>query len=158
MFATHRTGAVSLASLATLCLTIGMIYVIAPNWARANGLDVWNLPALQFEHEKSRQEVVAIELQRESILREIEAAGHIAGSLLDGTLSLHEAMDHLAPMLEHRPGFDIVWSLQLREPTFRHGVARYAINRALLKIDREGYRTDRASFIALMEAQYAEIK
>ncbi len=126
--AAQRAGAVSIAALSGLVLTLVIAHLCAPRWIQHLGLDVWNFHALREEARINNEHAAVVEAQRIRILRESETSGHTASRLIEGTLTLADATDELEPILRHRAGFECAWPYD-PPPTFRHGVARYAITR-----------------------------
>ena len=64
-------------------------------------------------------------------------------------------MGELAPVLEGRPGFGHTWRTLYGTPTFRHGVARYAIKKAERLARGRG---DSAAALSRLEAEYAALR
>ena len=156
MTTVRRAGTVSAAALSGLGLTLGLAHAIAPQWAARTGLDVWNIVALHESAKTASEEYKVLLAKEERIRREIEAGEHIAARLVDGSLALADAIKELEPTLRDRPGFDFVCESTYQAPTFRHGVARYAIGRVtrLLKMNP----AQRAVVCARLETEYAAIK
>jgi hypothetical protein len=155
MSAVRRTGAVSAAALSGLALTLGLAHAAAPRWAARAGLDVWNLPELNARLREIDEETARTRSDGERLLRQIDAAGHLTARLAEGSLTLAEAADELEPLLRDRPGFETVCAVQDGAPTFRHGVARYAIRKALAHL--AGDPTRRAATAGRLEAEYAAL-
>ena len=152
----RRTGAVSAAALSGLVLTLGLAQVVAPEWVKRVGLDVWNLHGLRAEARAGAKKDAELRVQREKLRREVELSEHIGVRLADGSLTLAEATDELEPILRDRTGFDTTRIFAYNAPTFRRGVARYAITKVheLLAPDP----TRLAGVSARLEAEYAGLR
>lgn len=153
---TRRGGTVSVGALVGLGVALGLLHGLAPRWVQSVGLDVWNLPTLREDLRESREHTDVVDQRRRQIQHEIELADHVTARLIDGTLTLAQATDQLEPVMRHRDGFDTAWRLTYRTPTFRHGVARYAIRRVEDRLRNEPERS--AAVCAPLEAQYAGLK
>jgi hypothetical protein len=151
----RRTGAVSAAALSGLVLTLGLAQVVAPEWVKRVGLDVWNMPGLRADARASAKEAAELRARQEKLGQEIELSEHVAARLADGSLTLAEATDELEPILRDRPGFDAIRVAKYEAPTFRHGVARYAIMKVHALLARDPAR--RAAVSARLEAEYAAL-
>ena len=87
------------------------------------------------------------------LLRQIEAADHVVGLLVDGKLSLADAADEVGRINQGRPGFlDGLRSLYPAAVTERQLVARYVIHKAGERL--EGDPARRAEVLARLEAEY----
>ena len=127
----HRAGTVSTVALSGLAVVFGIGHTVSPEWTRRVGLDVWNLPSLRTAAAQIEEESVEMNAKGEQLFQSIEAADHIIARLVDGKLTLSQATDELAPFLQKRAGFDIVWECYYKVKTFREGVTRYAIEHAV---------------------------
>jgi hypothetical protein len=152
----RRTGAVSAAVLSGLALTLVLARAVAPEWATRAGLDVWNLGELRADARATADERAALEDRRHRLQQEAVWTGAFAARLIDGSLTLAEAADQLAPILLERPGFDTVWEVDYRAPDFRRGCARYAITKVQSVLENEPEL--RAAVVARLEAEYAALK
>ncbi|MCE9562795.1 MAG: hypothetical protein K8U57_12180 [Planctomycetes bacterium] len=153
--AAQRAGTVSVATLSGLVLTLVAAELLAPRWVQSLGLDVWNFHALREEARITREHSVAVEAERVRLRREVEASGHTANRLIDGRITLADAIDELEPILQHRVGFECAW-LQDPPPTFRHSVARYIINR--VEATLEAKPEQRTVVSARLKAEYDALK
>jgi hypothetical protein len=156
MTTTRRAGAASAAALTGLALTLGLAHAAAPRWVQRLGLDVWNVGAARESLREAEERDAELRARKDRTFQSIECGGHTGGRLAEGSITLAEAADLLAPLLAERPGFATAWRVHYGAPTFRHGVARYAILRA-----RDALADDPARWAAvapLLEAQYAAMK
>ena len=156
MSSVRRAGATSGATLSALAIALGLAHFIAPRWSRDAGLDVWNYSAVQGEAREIEEKGRSIEFGKQQLFTEIELSNTLADQLCEGKLTLQEVTNQLAPLLEHRTGFTTTWRCGYRAPSFRHGVARYAITRVAcqLRDDPEAW----AMVSPRLEAEYAALK
>lgn len=105
MNAARRTGATSLGTLAAFGAAFISVHVLAPQWARSAGLDVWRYPGAvqrqQFEDERA----IEIESGFDRLTQQIAAGDAIAAALIEGRLTLAAAADQVADINRDRPGF-----------------------------------------------------
>jgi hypothetical protein len=153
MASIRRAGAVSGAALSGLVLAFGVAHAVAPRWAARVGLDVWNFPAAREEAREIAGRAESLRTERDRLARELDFTGHVAARLAAGKLSLRDATEQLAPLLERRTGFQTTWRFTYQSPSFRHGVARYAIIQVELAL--RGDPGDWAELAPQLEAQYA---
>jgi hypothetical protein len=157
MTTARRTGAASAATLTGLAAALVLAHAVAPAWARSVGLDVWNLSAVRADAEAADEEAEAVQAKQDRVFLEIQMGEHVAARLADGTLTLAAAVERLEPVLRARTGFACVCTHQYKVPTLRHGVARYAINRAeRLLADPDPARWAKVS--TRLEAEYAALE
>jgi hypothetical protein len=156
MTSIRRAGTASGAALSALVLAVGTGHAVAPRWSEELGLDVWNLPAA---HERVREVAGRgdeIQTERNRLARECEFTEHVAARLVARRAGLRDAVDQLAPVLERRTGFETTWMCTYRSPSFRHGVARYAIIQA-----ERALRDEPGAWAELaprLEAEYAALQ
>lgn len=153
MTAIRRPGNASVAVLLALGAGLVAAHVIAPEWSRRVGLDVWNLPSetTLLRDATERHEEVLEDADRAA--RRREAASQIATKLINGTASLPEAADEIAELFRDEPGMSLTICINFQnEPTDRHRFARHAIQRAKrLLVDDP---THSAAVVARLEAEY----
>jgi hypothetical protein len=155
MTTVRRAGAASVAALSGLALALGFSHALAPGWAKGVGLDVWNLAEEREAAHKADADATTLQLQHEQLLREIELADHVATRLAEGKQTLADAVAELEPILRQRAGFASQCELKYHTPSFRHGVARYVINRVTLA---PADPARRAAVARNLEAEYAALQ
>jgi hypothetical protein len=156
MTSIRRAGTVSGAALSALVLAVGMGHAVAPRWSEDLGLDVWNYPAAREQAREVAGRGEALAAERARLLRECDFTQHVAARLVSRRSTLRDAVDQLAPLLERRTGFETTWVYTYRTPSFRHGVARYAIIQA-----ERALRDDPGAWAELaprLEAEYAALE
>ena len=129
MTALHRRpGIASAATLAGIVLTLGLAHLAAPEWARAAGLDVWNVGAARAELAGERLRADDLEAWNASMLEQIRGSEGVAMRLRAGRLTLAAAADELLALNADRPGWEDGLRFAYPEaPTLRHAAARYAL-------------------------------
>ncbi|MBA4062249.1 MAG: hypothetical protein C0501_00820 [Isosphaera sp.] len=156
MTTARRAGTVSAAALTGLAAALVLAHSVAPVWAADLGLDLWNLPAVRADAAAADEEAAAVQARQDRVFLEIQMGEHLAERLAAGTLTLAAAVDRLEPSLRRRTGFGCVCAHQYQAPTFRHGVARYAINRAERALADDPARW--AEVGPRLEAEYAALR
>jgi hypothetical protein len=152
----RRTGFASIAALAGLAVTLGLVHAAAPEWARAAGLDVWNLRSEQVAFRQATGEREELELTHDQMLRQIEASEAVAARLIAGRLALPAAADELGQINRARPSFAAGLALTFPDaPTPRHHLARYAIGKVRYRL--AGDPSHLAEVTARLEAQYQDM-
>ena len=131
----RRTGIVSVAALAALTLTVGVVHAVAPDWSRRMGFDVWNIGEAEAEARDAAQ--VAHDLCRTGDLigRQIEASGHVARALAAGRLTLAAAVEELARVNAARAAF--LEALRCTNPSAsddRELLAWYALKKVWIEL------------------------
>jgi hypothetical protein len=152
---TRRAGIASFVAVAVFALALVLTYAVAPAWSRSVGLDVWNYPDARDQLRAANERKAEVTADHEELCRQIDLARHVAGRLADGSLTLREAVGELEGLLAERPGFRTACEVGYAAPSFRHGVARYAINHVETLL--AGDPTRRAAASARLEAEYAAL-
>jgi hypothetical protein len=156
MTTNRRAGAVSAAALSGLAAIFGLAQFVAPAWAASLGLDVWNVPSFRESLRRSEAERRALAAQEERLLREMEAARHVAVRLAEGAVTLDGATDELEPLLATRPGFNVTCGAAYGSTTFRQGVARYLMSRVEQLLAEDPDRL--AAVYCRLEGEYASLR
>ncbi len=156
MTSVRRAGTASAATLSVLVSGLAAMHTLAPEWTQRVGIDVWNLPAVLEGQRAADDRAATIDAAQERATRRIEICGHITTRLLDAKMSLAEAVAEMAPLLQDVPGFQSTCKLHYQAPTYRHGVARYAIQRATQMLRHDPTRL--AVVLERLEAEYAALK
>jgi hypothetical protein len=156
MSTTRRAGTATVGTLTGLGLVVGLIHLTAPRWVNSLGLDVWNLPSLREDLRVTQQEGAVVDQRRQQIRHEIELADYITDELIHGRLTLAQATDRLEPMLRNRDGFECAWKQSYRMPSFRHGVAWYAIRRVEYRLRDDPAR--QVKITAQLEKEFTAIQ
>lgn len=136
MTSIQRSGTASVAGLAGLVLTFGLVQAAAPEWANSTGLDVWNLSALAERVKATELQEETLATQMDQLRSEMEFAEHTSHRLANYSLSLAGATDLMEPILRQRSGFECVVIHFYRAPTFRLAVAQNMIMRCLQRCHR----------------------
>jgi hypothetical protein len=136
MTAIRRPGAASAALLIGLSTTIVAAHVLAPEWSRRTGLDVWNLPALEDSYRAATEERSQVDAFADSMARRREIADHLAAELAAGRLALAEVADRMNELFADEPGWIVITdSLYPDSTTPRLRGARHAIDRATRNLE-----------------------
>jgi hypothetical protein len=152
----RRTGTVSAAALGGLAFALGLAQVVAPGWVKRVGLDVWNMPGLRSDARAAAARGAELRARHEALRRQIDLSDHVCARLAGGVLTLAEATDELEPLMRERLGFELMWDVHYTAPTFRHGVARYAIRKVQFLLASDSARL--AAVSACLEAEYAALR
>jgi hypothetical protein len=156
MTAIRRPGAASAAVLIGLSASLVVAHLIAPEWSRRTGLDVWNLTALEEQYRvavEQRQDVVA---HAEQAATRRATANQIAAKLIAGTTPLPVAADELAEVFHEDEGMrSVLRTMYQHSPTTRHMFARHAIDRVKgLLVDEPAHRK---AVVARLEVEYQDM-
>ncbi len=152
----RRMRRIPLVAVSSLALCIGGAVVIAPGWLERMGLDCWHFGDVRRSLRDAGQRTALLEAKSINLHRETEACNHIVMQLAREEITLEQAITELTPLLREREGFYSNWTIIYREPTFRHGVARYALIRVQTVLENEPERL--AALVEPLEAQYYAIK
>ncbi len=130
MTAIRRPGAASAAVLIGLSVSLVTVHLLAPEWSRRAGLDVWNLAAVEGDYRAAaehRDDIMASEGQ--AVAR--RAAGNqIAAKLIAGTTTLPTAAAELLEVFQQDTGMRLVLeTFHSGAPTERHLFALHGIDR-----------------------------
>lgn len=148
----RRTGAASAATLGAFVAAILFAHALSPRWAQRMGLDVWALPAAVAQERGCRTEAAALDAKGRQLRNEIELADYVALQLVEGSISISEAVDRMEPLLLKREGFVTTAPISFHTATIRQAVARCLLARipALLTGDEQL----RQAVMARLEAEY----
>jgi hypothetical protein len=121
----RRPGAASVAVLGGFVLAVGAAQGVAPEWARAAGLDVWNAAAARDELAAGVAAGERMDARNARIVTQMVESDAVADRVAAG-LPLAAAVAELEAVNADRPG----WECGLRAthydaPTHRHRIARY---------------------------------
>ena len=147
----RRTGIASAGTLATLALGAGLSHLLAPDWCRAAGLDVWNYQQVEAEYRRSTDRADELHHFDRRLKAQLAVSERLINDLAGGRLTVAEAADELAEVNHDRGGFEDGLRLAYPEvPGHRHRVARYAIDKARHRLPGDG----RAEALERLEAEY----
>jgi hypothetical protein len=150
----RRTGAASAATLSAITLSVGLAHLVAPDWSREVGLDIWNWPAAEAGYRLHTGRGEELDDLRRRVRVQIEVTNHLAAELAAGRLSVGEAADELARVNRGRPGFDAAMGYAYPGlPDLRHRLARYGIDKGLYRLAGADPAERRAAE-ARLEAEY----
>ncbi|HJZ56466.1 MAG TPA: hypothetical protein VKE74_15985 [Gemmataceae bacterium] len=152
----RRPGIASVATLGVITLTLGTARILAPEWSRHAGLDVWNYPGLTDDLRATDHDRKELEAKHERLRCQIEAADHVIELLIDGELTLPAAVDEIERITQNRSGFP--GSLRVSHPdasTDRQLIVRYAIRKAAERLAEDP--AQQARVLARLEAEYRQL-
>jgi hypothetical protein len=156
MTAIRRPGATSVAVLFVLGASLVTAQVLAPEWVRGAGLDVWNLPSAEADLRTAVEERNAVNSAEERRARCREAANQIAAQLAAGAIPLPAAADQIAEMFRGDNGPNVaIRAAYPTAPTDRHRFARHAIDRVKRVLSDEPDRC--AAAVAVLECEYVAL-
>ena len=69
-----------------------------PEWARAIGADVWNIPALKAQMRESSDNMARLDAADEEVLRRVAIKEGVVSDLIAGHITLTEAADQFAQL------------------------------------------------------------
>ncbi len=149
----RRPGVASVATLAVIVVTLGVAHLLAPEWSRAVGLDVWNAGSARADLTRTLARGEEIEAQNRHILEQIQGSGGVASRVAAGRMTLAAAAEELEAVNDGRVGWtDGLRYAYLDVPTHRLRVARYLI--AKLEVRYKADPSAWAPLSARLEAEY----
>jgi hypothetical protein len=132
----RRPGASSATVLFGLAATLVVAHVIAPEWARRSGLDVWNLPSANTSLRAATEEREEVEAGADRNVRRRAAANQVAARLAAGTITLDAATDEIMEVFRHDSGISTILRTHFPDaPTDRQVFARHTIERTQRFLD-----------------------
>jgi hypothetical protein len=153
MSAIRRPGAASAAVLFGLSTSLFAAHMIAPDWSRRTGLDLWNLPSLNAEFRAAADEQDKVSADAERSARRREAANQIAANLATGATTLAVATDEVVEVFQDEPGVKMVLASAHQVcPTDRDRFARHLIERVKRVLAADPDR--RAAVVARLEDEF----
>jgi hypothetical protein len=152
----RRPGIASVAVLAGITVALATAHAVAPEWSRAAGLDVWNIPAAEAERRELEDRRDDLEAVHAQLRVRVAAADHLSTQLIDGRARLADAADEVVWLNRDRDAFFRV--LRLDHPsarTERELAARYLISKVADRFydDPSG----RAEATDRLEAEYRRL-
>jgi hypothetical protein len=148
----RRPGIASVAALAGIIAALVVAQAVAPGWARAAGLDVWNLPAVEAEYRAASDHLDDLRATHDHLQRQVGASDQVVGLLIDGRLPLAAAAEELALINRGRTGF--YEALRVRHPeaaSDQELAAWYALEKAVRWLAADPAR--RAAVSARLDAE-----
>lgn len=152
----RRPGIASVAALGGITAALLAAHVVAPEWSRAAGLDVWNAVAAETERRATEDRRGELEDLHGRLRQQMAVAEQLATRLIDGDIPLAAAADEVMVANRGRDAFYFV--LQREHPsatTERQMAARYLIAKV-----KDRYYDDPSSgtaVLARLEAEYRTI-
>ncbi len=153
MTVTRRPGAASAAVLLALGASLVAAHLIAPEWSRRTGLDVWNAASANDLLLRATDERDAVQTDADRAASRRETANQIAAQLIDGDTTLPAATDEMLEVFRDDVGMKCV--LETINPdaqTERHRFARHTIERVKRVLPDDPAR--RAAVVERLEAEY----
>lgn len=124
----RRTGATSIGTLAAFAAAFLSVHLLAPQWARSAGLDVWELSDAAEWQKREQDRARDIDADLDRLADQIAAADAIATALIEGRMELDDAVDRVVEINRERPGFEVVLlSHYSGERTHRERVEQYLL-------------------------------
>lgn len=153
----RRPGAASAAVLVGLTVSLCAANLLAPEWARGAGLDVWNYPVLEARQRSLTEERAEMHARAESETRRRALADQLAGRLVTGDTPLAAVAAEVAELFAADTGWwTTLESLHPGLPDRRLLHARHAIDRAVRQLDRDPAR--QAAVRARLEGEYRALE
>jgi hypothetical protein len=153
MTAIRRPGASSVTVLFVLGACFVLAHLLAPDWCRRAGLDVWNLPSARVALHAAADERAEVAANAERCARRREAANQVAAKLAVGTVTLSVATDEVMEVFRDDSGMPLVLGTVYPDaPTMRHRFARNVIDRVKRVLSDEPDRC--AVVLARLENEY----
>lgn len=149
----RRSGGTTLAALAAFAGMFALVHVFAPQWARAAGLDVWEMDraVAHFQHEKQRKRELEDVMEHLSV--QIAARDAVVLALIEDRIAFDAAVKEMDEITRDRTELDDVLQLLHTEAhTHEERIARYTIAKVQAKLENDPARL--AAVTARLEAAY----
>ena len=101
----RRTGVASIATLAAFAAAFILVNLLAPHWAQAVGLDFWELEESLANLKRETERTRDIGRVQDRLSEQIAAGESIVTALIEGRMTLPQAVDQLVEVNRDRPGF-----------------------------------------------------
>ena len=147
----RRPGAASAAVLIGLSASMIGAHLLAPEWSRRAGLDVWNYAAAEDEQRAATDVRAEMDARAERAARRRALADQLAARLVTREATLATVADELSSLFGDDTGFrtTLTWAYpEAHEPRLQY--ACHAIERAGRQLDGPA----RDATIARLEAEY----
>jgi hypothetical protein len=152
----RRTGATSAATLFGIGTAVICTHLLAPNWTKAAGLDVWNVPSLRSQVESDTREGLGLSFEIEESRRRFVLKEQIIDSLLSEQISLKEATAQFLALNEnHKPAMMVIRTTY-KGATDEESTARNVISLAIPRM--EGSLIDKAAILARLANEFDQFK
>lgn len=152
----RRPGTASAAALLVLVAGVVAARLVAPEWAAAVGLDVWNLPAARAQQRAVMEETEAICDYAERAAARRTAANQCAARLAAGATDLATAADELRAIFAPDPSYTNVLARTHAEArSERHAFALHALDRVGRLLENDPAR--RAAVLDRLQVEYAAL-
>jgi len=104
----RRVGATTLGTLAAFAGAFVLVHLLAPNWAHAVGLDVWEVQKEIAHRQQEDQRKRELEDEMNQLCRQIGASQVVIEALIEGRITFETAVEQIGQINEERPGFESV--------------------------------------------------
>ena len=151
----RRTGATSAATLFGIAATVICANLLAPDWTKAAGLDVWNVPSLRAQVESDTRQGAGISFEIEESRRRFILKEEIIDDLLSDRITLKDATAQFLTLNEHHSGAMMVIRAAYRGATDEESTARNVIALAIPRL--EGSFTEKAAILARLAFELDQI-
>lgn len=139
----RRPGAASAAVLIGLTVSLAAAHLLAPEWSRRAGLDVWNYAALDELKKSIAEERAEMDAKAESDVRRRARADQLATRLVTGEAPLEVVAAEIGALFAGDEGWKCALEAFHAET---HGMpllhARHAIDRATRLLNHDPARKD----------------
>jgi len=152
----RRTGATSAATLCGIGTVVICAHLLAPNWTKAAGLDVWNVPSLRSQAESDTREGLGLSFEIEESRRRFVLKEQIIDSLLSEEINLKEATAQFLVLNENHKGAMMVIRSTYKGTTDEESTA---LNVVALAIPRmEGSLFEKAAIMSRLANELDQFK
>jgi hypothetical protein len=137
----RRTGATSLTTLAACVAAFIVLHAIAPQWARAAGLDFWQAAQEAEKQQQAKERRHEIDNMAERLAEQIAAGDAIATAVIEERMAVDDALDKIAEVNHGRPGFpEALRTGELLNASERELWERYLQSRIRAKLEGDPSR------------------
>ncbi len=153
----RRPGVASAAALIGLSVSMVGAHLLAPEWSRSVGLDVWNYASAEDERRGAADERDAVEARSARAADRRAVADQLAARLVTRDASLATVAGELLDLFRTDPGSQrtlACWNPGVRDPRLLY--ARHAVERVRRLLPDDLVRREAA--LARLEAEYREME
>ena len=124
----RRTGIISVAALAALTLTVGVVHAVAPDWSRRMGFDVWNVPGLEEELAAADRDRDRLAVVDGTLMHRIAAKEATVAELIAGRTTLADVTAFFLSLNAERPDMLAILRATYPDGTDEHRTAMNVID------------------------------
>jgi hypothetical protein len=156
MTTARRAGASSAATLFALATAIVLAHVVAPDWTKAAGLDLWEVPALRNQTANYAKHCSELNEEIEESRNRVAIKEHLIELLVSGEMSLKDVTDEFLELNRGHNNYMIMIRRTFNGSTDREKIARNVL--AFTSQRERGSLFQRMAVMARLMNEFEELK